>query len=207
MYSNPKPSSETGTKSAWRVVNRPYVHVLILIFLAIACYSNTFHVPMLLDDEGSIQLHTPVHGLANYFKDWAGYNFLPNRAFGYLTFALNYEFGGLNVTGFHLVNLVIHIGTALLVYALVVLTFRTPYLRHDDDEVAADALNLLLNADRGAGAHGHHRDHRGHADDDAERGQRRSEDVAADLTNREDDCVQNHHRHEWYVSRRSSLST
>jgi tetratricopeptide (TPR) repeat protein len=116
------------------MLNRPYVHVLIIIFLALACYSNTFHVPMLLDDEGSIQLHTPVHGLANYLKDWAGYNFLPNRAFGYLTFALNYEFGGLNLPGYHLVNLAIHISTGLLVYALVRLTFRTPYLHVSDDD-------------------------------------------------------------------------
>lgn len=136
MHSSPKPDSETAIKSAWRMLTLPYIHVLTLILLALACYSNTFQVPFILDDEGSIQLHTPVHGLANYFKDWAGYNFLPNRAFGYLTFALNYEFGGLNLPGYHLVNLAIHICTALLVYALVRLTFRTPYLQSADDDSA-----------------------------------------------------------------------
>jgi tetratricopeptide (TPR) repeat protein len=85
---------------------------------------------MILDDEGSIQLHDPVHGLANFFKDWAGYNYLPNRAFGYLTFAINYEFGGLNPFGYHIVNLAIHILTGLLAYSLVRLIFRTPYMQH-----------------------------------------------------------------------------
>lgn len=109
----------------------PLVHILILTLVALAAYSNTFNVPFILDDEGSIQLHTPVHGLANYFAEgWPGYNYLPNRAFGYLTFALNYEFGGLNVAGYHVVNLGIHIFTALLVYALVRLTFRTPFMRN-----------------------------------------------------------------------------
>jgi tetratricopeptide (TPR) repeat protein len=108
--------------------SRPQIHAVILIIIALACYSNTFHVPFILDDESSIQLHTHVHGLANYFRDWAGYNYLPNRAFGYLTFALNYEFGQLNVQGYHLVNLAIHIITALLVYDLVNLTFRTTTL-------------------------------------------------------------------------------
>jgi tetratricopeptide (TPR) repeat protein len=105
---------------------------MVLIIIGMACYANTFHVPFILDDEGSIQLHTPVHGLANYFENWSGYRYLPNRAFGYLTFAINYEFGGLNLPGFHLVNLAIHIGNALLIYALVQLLFRTPFCRHSD---------------------------------------------------------------------------
>ena len=41
----------------------------------------------------------------------------------------------------------------------------------NDDDVAADRGNLLLNAHLRSGADGHHGDHRGHADDDSEHGQ------------------------------------
>jgi tetratricopeptide (TPR) repeat protein len=42
---------------------------------------------------------------------------------------MNYGMHGLNVIGYHLVNLLIHLMNALLVYLLVIKTFRTPFLR------------------------------------------------------------------------------
>ncbi len=105
------------------------VHLLIIYFVAFFIYSNTFSVPFLFDDEGSIQLNSIVQGLDNFFTNGSGYNFLPNRAFGYLTFALNFQFGGLNVAGYHIVNLAIHIINAFLVYSLIRQTFRTPFFK------------------------------------------------------------------------------
>ncbi len=58
------------------------------------------------------------------------YPLLRSRPIGYLTFALNYRFHGLNVTGYHIINLLIHIMNAVLVYFLVLFTFRTPYFRN-----------------------------------------------------------------------------
>lgn len=109
-----------------KLLENPVFHILILTVIAILAYSNTFQVPFLFDDEGSIQLNPAVHGLTNFFN--GGYNFLPNRVIGYLTFAINYQLGELNVVGYHIVNLLIHIISALLVYSLVRVTFRTPKL-------------------------------------------------------------------------------
>ncbi len=53
----------------------------------------------------------------------------PGRYVAYLSFALDYRLGGLATTGYHLVNVLVHVANALLVYALVRLTFRTPRLR------------------------------------------------------------------------------
>lgn len=131
MHNNSATAAPKREQSFWTTLQMPVLHILILTLVALIAYSNTFHVPFILDDEGSIQLHTPVHGLANYFAEgWQGYNFLPNRAFGYLTFALNFEFGGLSLPGYHLVNLVIHIVSGMLVYSLIRLTFRTPYMHN-----------------------------------------------------------------------------
>jgi tetratricopeptide (TPR) repeat protein len=144
-----KYSGSSSQKSdAWKLLHLPSIHLLLIVVIGVAIYSNTFHVPFILDDEGSIQLHTPVHSLANYFAEgWPGYNYLPNRAFGYLTFALNFEFGGLNVTGYHLVNLIIHICTALLAYIFVKLIFRTPYMQQagiTNNQIGGFALVVSL---------------------------------------------------------------
>ena len=55
------------------------------------------------------------------------YESFRHRYIGYLTFALNYWIHKLDVTGYHLVNLAIHILNGLIVYWLVILTFRTPF--------------------------------------------------------------------------------
>ncbi|MBI4689869.1 MAG: hypothetical protein HY754_06345, partial [Nitrospirae bacterium] len=52
------------------------------------------------------------------------YRAVKSRYISYLTFALNYKLHGLDVTGYHIFNLAIHILNAILVYWLVVLTFR-----------------------------------------------------------------------------------
>lgn len=63
------------------------------------------------------------------FKDYFEYTTFKRRYIGYLTFALNYKFHGLDVAGYHIFNLVIHIINSLLVYLLIILTFRSHFLR------------------------------------------------------------------------------
>jgi tetratricopeptide (TPR) repeat protein len=119
-------------------------HVALLTFVALVIYSNTFQVPFLFDDEGSILLNTGVHGLSNFIS--GGYNFLPNRVVAYLTFAINYHFGGLNVVGYHLANLLIHTFNSVLAYYLVRVTFRTPLLKNSFSEsrIRVFALTVAL---------------------------------------------------------------
>jgi Flp pilus assembly protein TadD len=102
--------------------------LLLVICVGIAAYANTFSVPFQFDDFSSI-VHNPViRHLDNFFAGSKGYAYNPRRFIGYLTLALNYRIGGLDVTGYHLVNLAIHLINAVLVYFLVILTFRTPYV-------------------------------------------------------------------------------
>jgi tetratricopeptide (TPR) repeat protein len=58
------------------------------------------------------------------------YPYFKTRYLGYLTFALNYRLGGLDVMGYHLFNFAVHVLNALRVYFLVVTTLSTPYLRN-----------------------------------------------------------------------------
>jgi len=107
---------------------RPYSHLFLILLVGALAYSNSFTAPFLLDDLTSIVDNPGITDLANFAPGGIGYDFMPRRWVAYFTFAVNYQFGGLEVWGYHLLNLLIHLGTASLVYALVVLSFRTPHL-------------------------------------------------------------------------------
>jgi Flp pilus assembly protein TadD len=99
-----------------------YIHLLILIVSAGLIYSGTLSAPFFFDDEFNIVNNDRLHDLANF---WPPYG---NRYISYLSFGLNYHFGGLDVTGYHLTNIIIHIINALLVYRLAIITFKTPWV-------------------------------------------------------------------------------
>jgi tetratricopeptide (TPR) repeat protein len=111
------------------------LHLVLIALLGLIAYSNTFDVPFQFDDIRNI-VENPLVKDFSYFTDTSKaetlrhYIFLgrKTREFTYLTFFANYRLHGLNVTGYHVVNLAVHIFNALLVYLLVVLTFKTPYL-------------------------------------------------------------------------------
>ncbi len=109
-------------------LRKPIVHIIILSLLALLIYSNSFRVPFVFDDETSITDNPVIRSLSNFLPGGNGYDYHPRRVVGYFTLALNYYFGSLNVFGYHMVNLAVHIANALLVYSMVRLTFRTPFL-------------------------------------------------------------------------------
>jgi tetratricopeptide (TPR) repeat protein len=103
------------------------VHLLLIAAAVLIGYSNVFHAPFVFDDFAGIVDNAVIKDLDNFISSGRGYDVSPRRFIGYLTFALNYRFGGLEVVGYHIVNLVVHMGSSFLVYFLVALTFRTPY--------------------------------------------------------------------------------
>lgn len=105
----------------------PLLHVGLIALVALIAYANSFGVPFLFDDESSIVYNDEIRTISNFLGSRIGYDSMPNRYVGYLTFALNHHFGGLNPFGYHLVNLLVHLGNGLLVYVLVLLIMRTPF--------------------------------------------------------------------------------
>jgi tetratricopeptide (TPR) repeat protein len=113
------------------------IHIVVIILLGIAVYSNTFESPFVLDDVVNIVDNPIIKDLGYFsqpssargFTGHAEYPALVKRYISHLSFALNYRFHGLEITGFHITNLVIHLINGLLLYLLVVVTFRTPRMR------------------------------------------------------------------------------
>ena len=92
-----------------------FVPVWIALTVAVI-YSNTLGSPFVFDDMSRIADNVEIRELSRFFS--LG-RLLEPRAFVELTFALNYSFQGLNVFGYHLINMLIHVLNGLMVYLLV----------------------------------------------------------------------------------------
>jgi Tfp pilus assembly protein PilF len=109
------------------------LHILLIATIGILVYSNTFSVPFVLDDHINIVINPVIKDL-DYFqhptkaKVFINYESIKRRYITHLSFALNYRVHGLDVMGYHVVNLIIHIFNAFLVYFLIILTSRTALL-------------------------------------------------------------------------------
>ena len=92
------------------------------------CYANSLSGPFVLDDRYAIAENASIRSLAgvlNLRRETP----VAGRPLVALSFALNHRVGGLEVRGYHLANIAIHICTSLLVFGIARRTLRTPRLR------------------------------------------------------------------------------
>ena len=99
----------------------------IICLVGILIYSNTFSSSFHFDDKFAIENNPAIRDIWDPAAIW---NFATVRFVGFLTFALNYHFNGLDVFGYHLINLLIHIALSMAVFVLIMLTFSTPALKN-----------------------------------------------------------------------------
>lgn len=95
--------------------------LLLLIPLGFILYNDALRAPFVYDDKGYILQNEAIRSLS-------GIDISGTRYLGFLSFALNYAVGGLEPFDYHLVNLLIHIANAILVFFLVSSIADTPYL-------------------------------------------------------------------------------
>ncbi|MEW6418230.1 MAG: hypothetical protein AB1480_08925 [Nitrospirota bacterium] len=93
--------------------------ILSIAILATIIYSNTFDASFHFDDTPSIVENYAIHrfDLKEIFTK-------SPRPILDLTFALNYYFGKLNVFGYHLVNLMLHIANGVMLYFILLWTIN-----------------------------------------------------------------------------------
>jgi len=98
--------------------------IVVIIFSVGLIYSNAIHTPFQLDDQHMIEHSERVKDVNNYLilSKWIQPKL--NRVFAELTFALNYQFSRLNVEGYHITNIVIHVINSILVYWLILTLFQ-----------------------------------------------------------------------------------
>jgi tetratricopeptide (TPR) repeat protein len=111
---------------------------LILLFLTaivFLIYSNTFKSPFLFDDVNNIQQNPHIRLTRINLRDLKRTILespSSNRPVAVLSFALNYYFNRYRVGGYHLVNIVIHVVTGLLLYFLLKTMMRIPSIDFPD---------------------------------------------------------------------------
>ncbi|MBW2064738.1 MAG: hypothetical protein JRJ03_07345 [Deltaproteobacteria bacterium] len=107
--------------------------LIIVIFLI---YGNAFDCSWHLDDKPNITDNPRIHlsGLhwqgikAALYSDQRNPGVL-YRPVAALSFALNYYFGGLDVAGYHLVNIIIHVIASIFLFLFIHNTMHLPSLR------------------------------------------------------------------------------
>lgn len=98
----------------------------IVVLLGILIYSNSFYCSFHLDDISKIVDNLKIRDLSDIKTIW---NYSQTRFTAYYSFAINYHFGNLDVWGYHLFNLSVHLINACLVYWLTLLIFSSPALK------------------------------------------------------------------------------
>ena len=144
--------SKQETGSLW---HDPFVHVLMILATGFIVYFNSVHVPFIFDDYSCL-VNNPVIKSFDCFPDTRKVfeysidrdlkNNLVLRPVAYFTFAANYALHGLDLFGYHLFNLLLHLGCGLLVYCFFVQLLATPVIAGENtaDSIAArDRSNYL----------------------------------------------------------------
>ena len=140
--------AENVSKKNGLTKEKNYTDLLALatiVILGILIYSNSFSGSFHFDDRINIVENTIIQDIWNTKTLW---DFSQTRFVSYWSFALNYHFGGLNVWGYHLVNLIIHLANSCIVYWFTLLIFLTPALKENaiarDKKIIAFAAALLF---------------------------------------------------------------
>jgi tetratricopeptide (TPR) repeat protein len=115
------------------ILRHGVVSLLLLLIGLVIVYSNSFNCEWHLDDFDNIVENRNVHlerlswdGLQRSFYGFAPTGGYLKRPLAYFSFALNYYFGQLEVTGYHVVNLAIHYVAAVMLYLLLRTTLALP---------------------------------------------------------------------------------
>jgi protein O-mannosyl-transferase len=116
---------------------------LIIIMSAFTIYSNTFNSEFVLDDLRNIVRNNEIHNFDNFTKIcyWTKIN---SRPFAMFTFAVNYSLHELSVTGYHIVNLIIHIVSGWFVFLIARKILSLALFRDETDSNYRDILSLFV---------------------------------------------------------------
>jgi len=142
-------TKENGFSFPWRFpisIDREASFAMVTLFVTLLLiYSNSFQGEWHFDDFHTI-VDNPNIRVTAFTRDELTKTFYGptygesgqriTRPLAYATFALNYQFGGADVWGYHVVNFVIHFTAACFLFLLVRLTLTLPPMRERYGSIA-----------------------------------------------------------------------
>jgi len=114
-----------------------FLYACLIVLIGFFIYANSLQDPFIYDDGDFIVRNSSIHNFSD-FK--AIVDFSPTRWVGTWTFALNYALGGLDVRGYHVFNILAHLGCGLLVWWFLCLILSAP--KFSSLAIAAQKENL-----------------------------------------------------------------
>jgi len=117
------------------------VALILLCCWGIIIYSNTFHSSFHFDDGSFVAGDPDIRNPTHFGAIW---NFWPARFITYLSLAFNWHLSQSHVFGYHLFNLMVHLGVAILSWWLTLLTFSTPAIKNQKISHQADLVALFV---------------------------------------------------------------
>ncbi|MBU0469242.1 MAG: tetratricopeptide repeat protein [Candidatus Omnitrophica bacterium] len=114
--------------------------IIVIGLVAVISYSNSFNGPFHFDDLPFIAENQTIRDVGDIGAIWKGVLPQHSRFVVFYTFALNYHFHKLDVFGYHVSNLVIHIISSLLVWWFVALLIDSPGI--NDERIVKNKHNI-----------------------------------------------------------------
>lgn len=112
-----------------KIYEGPQFHLIAMALIAVLtllAYSNTFHAGFHFDDEVAVNENQAI-------KHVSAENIMSllhtNRPITHLSLMFSYAGSGLNVVGWHIFNVSVHIANSVLVYVLILWTVTLPVFR------------------------------------------------------------------------------
>jgi len=122
--------------------------IVVLSIIIVSIYSNSFDCSWHFDDEANITDNPNLHLRELSWENIRRALFsnrktphVPYRPIACLSFALNYYFGGLDVFGYHLVNIFIHLISSIFLFLFIYHTLNLPNLK---EKYAAHSYSIAL---------------------------------------------------------------
>ena len=142
-----------------RLFSNSYIILALIALVGILIYANTFNVPFQFDDDAYVVNNPAIRDFSTFLSPQEitnGNTLSPTgippalrsafmtRVLGYLSLAINYRLHGLDVTGYHLVNLLLHILNAWLLYLILTHAFgRSPHPGREINDGHPSPLPLI----------------------------------------------------------------
>lgn len=103
-----------------------YIACAVIAAFSLISYCNSFTVPFVLDDFGSISNNYAIQKLFDFPALW---QFYANRIVLYFTLSINYFIHDNGVEGYHITNLLIHIFNGILFFMILKKILSLPYFK------------------------------------------------------------------------------
>ena len=145
------------------LLRKPYLVPLLIALIGLLAYFNTFNVPFQFDDDAYVVNNPAIRSFSTFLSPGevsGGSSLSPTgippalrsafmtRILGYVSLAANYQLHGLSVTGYHAVNLLLHILNATLLYGILRHAFngmaRDPADKEDESSTLLPLAAALL---------------------------------------------------------------